>query len=765
MSSIKQVQDLQTQIAELTQENSDLRTSRPSSAASRRAASLQARPKRIPAPPMKDFDEARRNIQVFSKDIFETPSREPLDPSLEHYPQNFPELPSRSDFAYISRCYLDSIHEAYPILHWPTFQEEVDTAFKERDLQGRPREWVGLFFAVLCCGHLNLPANTTNPARASDNGRRFYEIATQSISPWQQEPSIIHAQTLFLLSLYATESNMRFPGSMWLASAIRVAQCLGLGVEDDAQHFLWAEMRRRLWWALYVRDRITSFGANCPMLISEDDCDISLPNSVEDRYMKPEKLFRPVNKDTYSTGFLAIITISRLYSGLYQTLKSSIITPENLAAHDDDMRAKFALLPPHYSPASDAYLEPSALGPLFAIHFARFQLYRRNLSPVCAPMVRTTAFNSCASIAQDTAKCIQRVLQTSSHPESSSSLPSDKTWQTRVINLASNMMCLHLWRCILILCLRRDFSSALLCTHLLVAIGGVRSINTACGRNASFFLEVLLERLRSPIPNAINRPGVDGGGDKDQELLAYASGDAQSLLEHSWVWQASHLASSTSPSPISPAQSSALNSFASSSAYSNPNTLSSNQSTMSETASNHPLPIRNPHRTSTSPAPPAYPHANDADTIWPRVQHLLHTTVEECKRRGILVVPPSPTTSSTFLPAPVPPSSSSASSYGSTTPTPTLVANVFPSGGSGTTYYHPPHNPGKRVQVEAPQPAGVGVSRIGGGGGGGMMEGITSTGAGSGMEREREREGGVSTSEQARAKGDRASRISIANII
>jgi hypothetical protein len=211
--------------------------------------------KRVPARAINGFDTVRRNIGIQSRGIFSPPARERNGPTTVSASNSahIPELPSRSDFAHISRSYLDSIHEAYPILYWPTFQAEIDQAYTERDLRGFSQEWIGLFFAALACGHLNLPANSS--LRVAGNGYRFYDIAAQIMTPWPQELAIIHVQTRLLLSLYAMESNMKPAGSMWLASGIRVAQLLALNVEDETKSLVEAEIRRRLWWALYVRDR------------------------------------------------------------------------------------------------------------------------------------------------------------------------------------------------------------------------------------------------------------------------------------------------------------------------------------------------------------------------------------------------------------------------------------------------------------------------------------------------------------------------------
>jgi hypothetical protein len=265
---VRQVQDLQSRVAELTQQNSHLLTRY----GDRRSmeidvlpitkgrqdesdVSAQATAKRVAAPVMSNFDHVRRNIRVHSRGIFEPPTSEQdrsfPDPALEAR-----DPPPQADYVHISRSYLDSIHEAYPVLHWPTFEAEVEHIYTLRSFQGASREWIGLFFAVLACGCLNvLP--TTVPSGSND-GANFYEIASQTLTPWPQQPTIVHVRLLLLLSICATENGMTSEGSMWLASAIRVAQGLALHSEDDALSFVESELRRRLWWALYVRDRLVT---------------------------------------------------------------------------------------------------------------------------------------------------------------------------------------------------------------------------------------------------------------------------------------------------------------------------------------------------------------------------------------------------------------------------------------------------------------------------------------------------------------------------
>jgi hypothetical protein len=229
-----------------------------------------------------------------------------------------------------------------------------------------------------------------------------------------------------------------------------------------------------------------------------------------------------------------------LYTPLYQALRSSVILPQALQSFDEEFRAKAMLLPEAYRNGSQAALETTAITPLFTLLSAQFHLYRRNLTPACRLPERAEALSRCVSVAQETARYISRILYSPPKPES------DKPWQARVALVASTMACLHLWRCMLVLCFRGDYDAAIMCLHLSSAIGNTRRINIECGKNTAFFLEQLLGRVRSG-------NGSPQQLEQDEEMLAYLSADAQGSTEHSWVWASANITSPTSSqrSPLS----------------------------------------------------------------------------------------------------------------------------------------------------------------------------------------------------------------------
>jgi hypothetical protein len=262
----RQVQDLQSQIAELTQINTHLRIKKSDeedfgqerTEVKRRHSEAQSETAlsgshRIAAPVIRNFDHVRENIRGHSRGIFSTLYM-PSVVRTDTRPAPF-EVPQRADFAHLSRSYYDCVHEWYPVLHWPTFQHEVDEIYAARTFEGATREWIGLFFAVLACGTLQGNTAPHGTAQFPSVGATYFELATQALTPWPQTLTIEYAQAAFLLSVFSGEQNWRSIGSMWLSSAVRAAQEMNVHCDLNTGSLVDSEIRRRLWWALYTRDR------------------------------------------------------------------------------------------------------------------------------------------------------------------------------------------------------------------------------------------------------------------------------------------------------------------------------------------------------------------------------------------------------------------------------------------------------------------------------------------------------------------------------
>lgn len=136
------------------------------------------------------------------------------------------------------------------MLHWPTFQNEVDEVYRAGSFRGIRKAWIGVFFAVLACATL-----VVDERNHDCDALGFIEYATSQVNTLSDEITVDHARTALMTSLYFMETNRRSAAWVWLGAALRTAQESGLHLEQPNISPMQAELRKRTWWAIYNWDR------------------------------------------------------------------------------------------------------------------------------------------------------------------------------------------------------------------------------------------------------------------------------------------------------------------------------------------------------------------------------------------------------------------------------------------------------------------------------------------------------------------------------
>jgi len=96
------------------------------------------------------------------------------------------------------------------------------------------------------------PGSTTAP---DTEGKKFIQLSMSSIDFTNDELDLDHVRVNLLWSIFFMEMNLRSTGRVHVATAMNVAQDLGLYSDRGPYGPFDAEMRRRVWWALYTWDR------------------------------------------------------------------------------------------------------------------------------------------------------------------------------------------------------------------------------------------------------------------------------------------------------------------------------------------------------------------------------------------------------------------------------------------------------------------------------------------------------------------------------
>ena len=538
MSSIKQVQDLEKQISQIKRENVQLRTMLNAREGQMDADSegpqqilLQLPeigshpPRRQRPPPLHDLSRVRSNIRNFGRGIFKPPAPYRQVGTQGNFSPHRPDLPPKPMAEHLLKSYYASVHIIIPILHWPTFEQEYEAVYKSGTLHSVPPAWTSLFFAVLAIGVLfSTEPNIHRPHK----GKEFIETSRLLIDMWNDDFVIDHARTAILTSIFLNEMNLKSAAWTWLASAVRISQDIGLHCETGPWLLIEGEIRRRVWWVIYVWDRHMSLELGRPLLIEDSDCDVSLPVAIDDHYIHDSGIMVPSGASPLTNFILPIIHVVRAMSQLIKTLKSPTISPSTLTTFDTHLASCLSTFPPSCQLSANEPLDPRMLGPVCHLMNARLILHRHNLTTSCPPEVRSNAIEKCIEASLDSTSLFARVM--------ASSAPTYPTIPPFGLT-ANAMTCTHLWRCTLFLLFGGHFDAALTCIRASASIAALRDVNVACGRNIAFFLTVLIEKRRAGC--MAGNKGYRGERDMDEELLAYVSGDMQASTEKSWIWAGS----------------------------------------------------------------------------------------------------------------------------------------------------------------------------------------------------------------------------------
>ncbi|GAP83875.2 putative fungal specific transcription factor domain-containing protein [Rosellinia necatrix] len=541
MSSIKQVQDLEKQVERVRRENNNLRRSLAERTGGEhmdtdaeaieqgalRLPDMSSEPrKRKRASVVYDFGRARVPFRSLSKGLLKAPAPyRPWPPESAIFDQARPPLPSKLTTDKLLHSYYAAVHVMTPILHWPSFQHDVDRLYQSNDLRQVPSPWLAMFFAVLAVGSLfSADPAPDRTLQASE----FMDASRNLMDPWANDYVLDDVRGLFLLGVALYEMNLKSAAWKWLGKAIRCAQDLELHLEVRIPSRVESDMRRRVWWALYIFDRTLSLEIGRPFMVDDTDCDVTLPEPYDDHLMEPDGPVLAPGTAPLTQFLHAIINVVRSFTALRRAFSSSTIERPRLETFDAHFTACQSLFPPVFDPNSLETIAPHVIMPLTYLLSARLHLHRHNLTPACSMDMRIAAVEKCTSTAFETARLLERSSAT-------------------LADTATTLLVTHVFRSALFLLLTGYKEQAITCLRVLRSVQDKRDITVSCGRYLSFFAQTLRTKQHELVPRPamivyppqhapIDHRAVQEALVRDEELLLYVSADLQANAETAWIW-------------------------------------------------------------------------------------------------------------------------------------------------------------------------------------------------------------------------------------
>ncbi|KAF9954848.1 hypothetical protein BGZ72_004248 [Mortierella alpina] len=187
--------------------------------------------------------------------------------TLDGHGQHERELPHREDMMHLLNLYFQYMYPFAPMFIRKSFMKEFES--KRPDLTQ-----ILLLNAIFC----NACWFSDDPASKQD-AVKYFSRAKIILDKTYHVSSVSIVQALVLMSHHQFAQGNYSGGWLYTGMAIRIAHEIGLHRQDISTNMPEQdEIRRRVWWALYLCDRFGSSMLGRPLSINDEDFSVQMPS-------------------------------------------------------------------------------------------------------------------------------------------------------------------------------------------------------------------------------------------------------------------------------------------------------------------------------------------------------------------------------------------------------------------------------------------------------------------------------------------------------
>ncbi|PYH65708.1 transcription factor [Aspergillus vadensis CBS 113365] len=191
------------------------------------------------------------------------------------------QWPGLAQARLLVRIAFNQLSRVYHLFLRKSTIEHLESIYRTPSLRDDPAVMCK-FFALFALGEVySSRANSSPTGRVP--GTLYYVRAMGLIPILPERPGVIHVESLLLLSLYSYFLNRRHSAYMLVGSAMRLGLILGLNhniPERQCTDPIERQHRVRLWWAIYVFDRMYTSKFGFPLQIRDEDIHVDMPTDV-----------------------------------------------------------------------------------------------------------------------------------------------------------------------------------------------------------------------------------------------------------------------------------------------------------------------------------------------------------------------------------------------------------------------------------------------------------------------------------------------------
>ncbi|KAI0098667.1 fungal-specific transcription factor domain-containing protein [Nemania sp. FL0031] len=272
---------------------------------------------------------------------------------VRHLPNPLAHMPPRAMVAEYLDLYFNTIHIAYPFVGKYVFMSKLEILQTQGFTEDLTHSWLSLLYALLAIGSYydsfrqGRPQTESSHKRLFQRSAMFVELDTPERSVTQV--SALLAQCFYLLATSEIERCWTL-----LGIAIRLGQCIGLHVNaensnagriDASPGARQANIIPRVWYSLYVLDRLLALQLGRPPAIVDEDCHISIPGRIQELESEFDngEVSTPANQKEHgcaSQYFTHIIEFSSIVGRILREAyhpRRDMVTKLNMITQHDKM--------------------------------------------------------------------------------------------------------------------------------------------------------------------------------------------------------------------------------------------------------------------------------------------------------------------------------------------------------------------------------------------------------------------------------------------
>ncbi|EIW65878.1 hypothetical protein TREMEDRAFT_66245 [Tremella mesenterica DSM 1558] len=204
------------------------------------------------------------------------------------------DVTSWADISHFISLFLQYLYPLLPLVHRPTFSENLATRRDLRDIDFRA--------LLLSIGYLLW-------SDQSHTNQHYHIVGNPRLAGMWAEDS----DTFYLLSI-----GLSHTAGARLGQAVQLAYCMGIHSDCKTASLgvdaIEAQLRRRVFWQLYASDKTRAIPGP-PMLINDFQGTPSLPAPIDDEFITPQGMFpQPPTRTSVLVGFVAISQVFKIIS-------------------------------------------------------------------------------------------------------------------------------------------------------------------------------------------------------------------------------------------------------------------------------------------------------------------------------------------------------------------------------------------------------------------------------------------------------------------